>query len=160
MYINIDTLQFYIYFIYDISFFKVNALEPEFASKSFNARRDGLVTKGTFNEMLFEGRNEMKKVSSCHKGMSKLSESQNRVLGLTQVNSYFYTGSTLPQRDKEMLRGWFSSFSETKFRREDSGLSIHTCTEKSLIFLCGFAFFLLTPDYIIIKCGNPENTVI
>jgi len=154
MYINIDIFQFYSYFIYDISFFKVNALEPEFASRSFNAKRDGLVTGGTFNEVCFEGCNEMKKVSSCHKDMSKLSESHNRVLGLTQVNSYFYTGPTLPQRDNDMLRECIFSFSDPEFRREDSGLSIHTCTEKSLILLCGFVFFL-TPDYIIIKCGNP-----
>jgi len=141
MYINIDIFQFYSYFIYDISFFKVNALEPEFASRSFNAKRDGLVTGGTFNEVCFEGCNEMKKVSSCHKDMSKLSESHNRVLGLTQVNSYFYTGPTLPQRDNDMLRECIFSFSDPEFRREDSGLSIHTCTEKSLILLCGFVFF-------------------
>lgn len=133
-------------------FFKVNALEPEFASRSFNAKRDGLVTGGTFNEVWFEGCNKMKKVSSCHRGMSKLSESQNRVLGLTQVNSYLYTGSTLLQRDNDMLRECIFSFSDPGFRREDSGLSIYTCTEKSLILLCGFVF--LTPDYIIIKCGN------
>ena len=116
MYINIDILRFYSYFTYDISFFKVNALEPEFASRSFNAKRDGLVTGGTFNEVWFEGCNKMKKVSSCHKGMSKLSESQNRVLGLTQVNSYLYTGSTLPQRDNDMLRECIFSFSDPGFR--------------------------------------------
>lgn len=51
MYINIDILWFYSYFIYDISFFKVNALEPEFAFRFFNAKRDGSVTGGTFNEV-------------------------------------------------------------------------------------------------------------
>ena len=81
MYIKFVILRFYIYF--NFSFFKFNALEPEFAFIVFNAKRDGLVTEGTFNEMWFEGCNEMKKVSSCHKGMSKLSESQNKVLGLT-----------------------------------------------------------------------------
>lgn len=116
MYINIDILWFYTYFTYNISFFKVNALEPEFASRSFNAKRDGLVTGLTFNEVWFEGCNEMKKVSSCHKGMSKLSESQNKVLGLTQVNSYFYTGSTLPQCDNDMLRECIFSFSDPGFR--------------------------------------------
>jgi hypothetical protein len=116
MYINTDILWFYSYFIYNISFFKVNALEPEFASRLFNAKRDGLVTEGTFNEVWFEGCNKMKKVSSCHKGMSKLSASQNKLLGLTQVNSYFYTGSTLPCHDNDMLRKCIFSFSDPEFR--------------------------------------------
>lgn len=142
MYINFNILRFYSYFTVGISFLKkINALELEFASRSFNAKRDGLVTGSTFNEVWFEGCNEMKKVPSCHKGRSKLSESQNRVLGLTQVNFYFYTGSTLPQRGDDMLRVCIFSFSDPGFRREDSGLSIYTCTKKILILLCGFAFF-------------------
>lgn len=68
-------MWFYSYFVYDISFFKVNAFEPEFTSRFFDVKRDGLVTGSIFNEMWFEGCNEMKKVSSCHKDMSKLSES-------------------------------------------------------------------------------------
>ena len=83
MYIKFVILRFYIYFIFNFSFFKFNALEPEFAFIFFNVKRDGLVTEGTFNEMWFEGCNEMKKMSSCHKDTSKLSESQNKVLGLT-----------------------------------------------------------------------------
>ena len=149
MYIKFVILRFYIYF----SLFKFNALESEVAFVFFNAKRGGLVTEGTFNEMCFEGCNEMKKVSSCHKGRSKLSESQNKVLGLTRVNSCFYTGTTLPQRGNIKLRKCIISFSDSEFRREDSGLSIYTCTEKSLILLREFVF--LTPDYIIIKCGNP-----
>lgn len=72
-------------------FSNVNALKPEFALIFFSAKRDGLVTEITFNEMWSEDCNEMKKVSSCQKDMSKLSESQNKVLGLTRVNSFFFT---------------------------------------------------------------------
>ena len=155
MYIKFVTLRFYICFIFNFSFFKFNTLEPEFALLFFKAKRDGLVTGGTFNEVWFEGCGEMKNVSSCHKGISKLSESQNKVLGLTQVNSYFYTGSTLPQRGNIKLRKCIISSSDPGFRRGDSGLSIYTCTEKSLILLREFIF--LTPDYIIIKYGNFEK---
>ena len=70
------------------------------------------------------------------------------------MNSCFYTGSTLPQRGNIMLRKCIISFSDPGFRWEDSGLSIYTCTEKNLSSLREFVFFL-TPDYIIIKCGNP-----
>jgi hypothetical protein len=151
MYINFNTLNFYKYLFFNVSFFKVNALEPEFAFFIFFAKRGGLVTEGTFYEMCFEGCNEMKKVSSCHKDMSKLSVSQSK-LGLTRVNSCFNTGSTLPQRDNNKLRECIISFSDPGFRREDSGLSIHTCTKKNLIILRESVF--LTPDCIIIKCGN------
>jgi group II intron reverse transcriptase/maturase len=136
---------------FNVTIFKVNALEPEFAFFIFCAKRGGLVTEDTFNEMCFEGCNEMKKVSSCHKDMSKLSVSQSK-LGLTRVNSCFNTGSTLPQRDNNKLRECIISFSDPGFRREDSGLSIHTCTKKNLIILRESVF--LTPDCIIIKCGN------
>ena len=110
MYIKFIILRFYIYFIF--SFFKFNALKPEFAFIFFNAKRDELVTKGTFNEMWFEGCNEMKKVSSCHKGMSKLFESQKKVLGLTRVNFCFYTGSTLSQLGSVKLGKCIISFSD------------------------------------------------
>ena len=86
MYIKFIILRVYIYFIFSFFFFEFNALEPEFAFiyiYFFQCKRDGLVTEGTFNEMWFEGCNEMKKMSSCHKDTSKLSESQNKVLGLT-----------------------------------------------------------------------------
>jgi hypothetical protein len=97
----------------------------------------------------------MKKMSSCHKGMSKLSKSQNKVLGLTRVNSFFYMGLTLSQHDNNKARKCIISFSGLEFRRENSGLSIYTCTEKSLILLWRFIFFSLTSGYIIIKYGNP-----
>lgn len=69
------------------------------------------------------------------------------------MNFYYKTGPTLPQRDDKKLRECVFSFSELGFRREDSGLSIHTCTRKRLIFLFEFAHSTL--DYIIVKCGNP-----
>lgn len=94
----------------------------------------------------------MKKMSSCHRDMSKLSESYNKVLGLTQVNFYFNAGSTLPRRDNIMLRKCIISSSNLGLKRRDSGLSIFTCTEKSLILLSEFVF--LTLDFIIIKYGN------
>ena len=62
-------------------------------------------------------------------------------------------GPTLPQRDDKKLRGCVFGFSDFGLRREDSGLSIYTCTRKRLIFL--FEFVSSTLDYIIVKCGNP-----
>lgn len=115
--------------------------------------RVGLVTGGAFNEVYLEDCNKMKKVSSCQTDISKLSLSPYKSKGVTQVNFYFKTGSTLPQRDNIKLRECIFSFSDSKFRREDSGLSIHTCTRKRLIFLYEFAQSTL--DYIIVKCGNP-----
>lgn len=103
--------------------------------------------------MYLEGCNKMKKVSSHHTDMSKLSLSPYKSKGVTQVNFYYKTGPTLPQRDDKKLRECVFSFSEFGFRREDSGLSIHTCTRKRLIFLFEFAHSTL--DYIIVKCGNP-----
>ena len=116
MYISIDILRFYTYITCNISCVKVNILKPEFAFVFFNAKRDGLVTKSTSNELLFESCNRMKKIPSCHKGMSKLSKSYNKFLGLTQVNFHFYTGSTLPQRDNDMLRECIVSFFDSGFR--------------------------------------------
>ena len=69
------------------------------------------------------------------------------------MNSCYKTGPTLPQHDNKKLRECTFSFSDPGFRRKDSGLSIHTCTKKNLIFLREFAYS--TPDYIRIKCGNP-----
>lgn len=157
MNINDGILRFYqIYLAFNIYFFpKLMHSNQNLLIYFFSAKRDGLVTEFTFNKMWTEGCNEMKKMSSCHKGMSKLSESQNQVLSLTRVNSFFYTGSTLPQHDNNKLRKCIISFSGPEFRREDSGLSIYTCTEKSLTLLRRFIFFSLTSDYIIIKYGNP-----
>jgi hypothetical protein len=99
-----DILRSYISFDLNSSlFFNVSALKPEFAPIFFSAKRDGLVTEDTFNEMWFEGCNEMKKVSSCLKGTSKLFDSENKVLGLTRVISHFYIGSTLSQRGNGRL---------------------------------------------------------
>lgn len=115
--------------------------------------RVGLVTGGTFNEVYFEGCNKIKKVSSCQADMSKLSLSPCKSKGVTRVNFYSKTGPTLPQHDNKKLRECVFSFSDSRFKREDSGLSIHTCTRKRLIFLYEFAHSIL--DYIIVKCGNP-----
>lgn len=147
MYINFNIINFYLYF------FKVNALESESVSIISYTERVGLVTGNMSNEICFEGCNEMKKVSSCQRGMSKLSESQCNNIGLTRVNSYYKTGPTLLQHGNKKLRECIFSFSDPGFRRKDSGLSIHTCTKKSLKFLREFV--CSTPDYIIIKCGNP-----
>ena len=77
MYINFNKINFY------LDLFKVNALEPESVFIILITERGGLVTGGTSNEVCFEGCNEMKKVSSCQRGMSKLSVSQFKNKGLT-----------------------------------------------------------------------------
>ena len=115
--------------------------------------RVGLVTRGTFNDVYFEGCNEMKKVSSCQKDTSKLSLSLYRSKGVTRVNFYSKTGPTLPQRVNIKLRECIFSFSDSGFRREDFGLSIQTCTRKHLTFL--YEFTNSTLDYFIVKYGNP-----
>lgn len=146
MYINFNIINFHFYF------FKVNALEPESVYIILFTERDGLVTGDMSNEICSEGCNEMKKMPSCQRGMSKLSESQYKSKGLMQVNSCYKTGPTLPQHDSKKLKECIFSFSDPGFRRKDFGLSIHTCTMKNLIFL--YEFIHLTLDYIIIKYGN------
>jgi RNA-directed DNA polymerase len=158
VYINFNKIINHSYLFFFFSF-KVNALKPESVVYLFFiilcTERDGLVTGSTLNEVCFEGCSKMKKMSSCQRGMSTLSVSLYKSKGLTQVNSYFKTGSTLLQRDNRKLRKCIFSFSDPGFRREDSGLSIYTCTKKNLIFLFEFAYSTL--DYIIVKCGNPEK---
>ena len=157
MYVNFNITNFYLYFC-NYNVFKVNALKLESVFVISCIERGGLVTGGTSNEVCFEGCNKMKKLSSWQKGMSKLSVSQYKSKGLTRVNSYYKTGPTLPQRANKKLRECIFSFSDPGFRREDSGLSIHTCTKKSLIFLREFVYS--TPDYIIVKYGNSGKYLI
>jgi RNA-directed DNA polymerase len=149
MYVNFNNRNLF----FNVNIFKVNALEPKTVFVILHTERDGLATGGISNEVCFEGCSKMKKISSCRKDMSKLSVSQNKRKCLTQVNSYYQAGSTLPQHDNCKLRECIISFSDLGFRREDFGLSIHTCTEKNLNFLSEFAYSTL--DYIIVKCGNP-----
>lgn len=144
MYINFNIINFY--------FFKINALESESIFKIVFIKRGGLVTESISNEIYSEGCNEMKKVSSCHKDINKLSESQYKSKGLTRVNFCYNTGSTLPPRDSNKLRGCIFSFFYSEFKRKDFDLSIHTCTKKSLIFLHEFDYSTL--GYITTKCGN------
>ena len=153
MYINFNLTNIYLDLFFSFIVFKINALEPESVFVVLYAERDGLATGGASNEVYFEGCSEMKKMSSCQKDMSKLCASPYDSKGVTQVNSCFKTGPTLPQRDNNMLRKCIFSFSDPEFRREDSGLSIHTCTKKHLILL--FEFAHSTQDYIIVKYGNP-----
>ena len=133
--------------------FKFNTFKSGSVFIILFAERGGLVTEGAFNEMFFEGCNEMKKESSCQRDLSKLSVSLYEYKSVTQVNFYYKTGPTLPQHDSKKLRECVYSFSDPGFRREDSGLSIHTCTKKHLIFSSEFEYS--TQDYILVKYENP-----
>ena len=155
MYINFNltTITYLLlFFFFNFTIFKINALKPESVHVNSYTERGGLVTGSTSNEVYFEDCSEMKKVLSCQKNMSKLSVSLYNSNGVTQVNFYYKTGSTLPQHDSKKLRECIFSFSDSGFRREDFGLSIHTYTEKHLLIL--YEFVYSTQNYIIVKCGN------
>ena len=97
----------------------------------------------------------MMKMSSCQKDMSTLPKSPCKNKGLTQMNSYYKMGSTLPHYNERKLRECIFSFSNLGLKREDSGLSTHAYTKKNLIFL--FKLLSTTLDYIIVKCENLEK---
>lgn len=71
MFIKLVILRFYTYF----SLFKFNVIKLKIVFVFFDAKRDRLVTEGTFNEMYFEDCKKMKKVLSHYKCRSKLSKS-------------------------------------------------------------------------------------
>lgn len=150
---NLTITHLHIFFFFSFTIFKINVLKPECIFTVLYIKRDGLATGSTSNEVCFEGCSKMKKISSCQKDMSKLSVSSYNSKSVTQVNSCYKMGPTLPQRDNKKLRECIFSFSDSEFRREDSGLSIHSYTKKHFILL--FEFTYLTQNYIIVKCGTP-----
>jgi hypothetical protein len=115
--------------------------------------RCGLATEIMSNEICFEGCSKMKKVSSRLRDTNKLSVGRFKIEGLTKMNCYFKTGSTLPQLLDFKLRIGISGFFDPEFRREDSDPHLYTCTDKSLTILKEYVYFSL--DCIIVKYGNP-----